>query len=152
MNRPNIQEQNQGKVSREHVITWVTMVTAIGAVAAQVGAKLFLNIDLGINIDMALATGFGSGAAYTMARMVTKTGIAFAEGKVKAAKASAEPAVAPLGSAGITGPTGSPGNAGNAGFGSTSSSTVSPFTPTPSPATLLPPKRTSSVPTETKVW
>ena len=34
-----------------------------------------------------LATGFGSGAAYTVARMVVKTGVTFAEGKVKAAHA-----------------------------------------------------------------
>ena len=81
-------DKTNGRSSSEHAITWITMLAAIGAVVAQVGAKLWLEIDLGINIDLALATGFGSGAAYTMARMVVKTGISFAEGKVKAAAAS----------------------------------------------------------------
>lgn len=80
-----IRETNEGRVSREHVITWVTMATAAGAVIAQVAAKLLLGIDLGVDIDLALLTGFGSGAAYTAARMVVKTGVALAEGKVKAA-------------------------------------------------------------------
>ena len=82
-----IQGKTNGRESSEHRITWVTMLASLIAIAAQVAGKLWLGIDLGVNIDLALATGFGSGATYTVARMVVKTGVTFAEGKVKAAHA-----------------------------------------------------------------
>lgn len=79
--------KTEGKRSSEHKVTWLTMLASLVAIAGQVVGKFYLGIDLGVDINLALATGFGSGAAYTMARMVVKTGIAYAEGKMNAAKA-----------------------------------------------------------------
>jgi hypothetical protein len=126
-----IMGKTNGRASSEHRITWVTMLTAIFAIAAQVAGKLWLGIDLEINIDLALATGFGSGAAYTIARMAVKTGIAFAEGKVHAAKADAGPKVVKARLAGDS-------------------------SAEPVPTTVLPPTRSPlemrSPQEETKVW
>ena len=95
MSAISLKGKTSGHTSSEHKVSWVTMLVAFIAIAAQVVCKLGLGVDLGVNIDLALATGFGSGAAYTVSRMIVKTGIAYAEGKVQAAKVAPRPEVEP---------------------------------------------------------
>jgi hypothetical protein len=120
-----LQGKTNGGNSSEHTVTWMTMVASMVAIVAQVAAELFLKIDLGIDINLALATGFGSGAGYTIARMVVKTGIAFAEGKVKAAAQQAAEEVKPV---------------------------ATPPEAKPVAATVIPPARTMAPEQDTKVW
>jgi hypothetical protein len=62
------------------------MLASLVVIACQVVGQFWLGIDLGINIDLALSLGFGSGMAYTVSRMGVKAAIAYAQGKVSAAE------------------------------------------------------------------
>lgn len=86
-----------GANSSEHNVTWKTMLAALAVIACQVAGQLWLGIDLGVNIDLALSLGFGSGAVYTLSRMVVKAGISYANGKVDSgSEATPEPEKAAL--------------------------------------------------------
>ena len=82
----NIKGATNGTRSSEHAVTWKTMLASLVVIACQVVGQFWLGIDLGINIDLALSLGFGSGMAYTVSRMGLKAAIAYAQGKVSAAE------------------------------------------------------------------
>lgn len=82
----DIKGATNGTRSSEHAVTWKTMLASLVVIACQVVGQFWLGIDLGINIDLALSLGFGSGMAYTVSRMGVKAAIAYAQGKVSAAE------------------------------------------------------------------
>jgi hypothetical protein len=75
--------KTDGANSTEHNVTWKTMIASLVVIACQVVGKLWLGVDLGVDIDLALSLGFGSGIAYTIGRSALKMGIAYAEGKTR---------------------------------------------------------------------
>ena len=83
-----------GQQTSERKITWIAMLAGVAAIAAQIAGQLLLQIDLGVDIDVALLSITGGGALYTISRKLLKGVVAKADATTQAPPVT-PPAVLP---------------------------------------------------------